>query len=117
MTNQSSDRSVVRVQVGSSKAKSGIPRLSSAVVARTQAGDECLSSSGGILSSLAGTTDVGKLIVDAVGNDGRVKSFLLSLVAERVLSLEGEGSGSTPIEPCFELHGWDTEAEVEGGVG
>ncbi len=117
VANQASLRSIVRVQVGASKAKSAIPRLSSAVVARAQAGDECLSGSGSILGSLVGTTDVGELIVDAVGDDGWVESLLLALVAEGVLGLEGEGGGSTAVEPGFEFHGGNAETEIQGSVG
>ena len=105
MANKASLGRIVRVQVRVRKAKSSVPRLSSAVITRTQASDEGLGSSSGILSSLAGTADVGELVVDAVGDDGGVKSLLLSLVAERILGLEGESCGGAAVESGFELHG------------
>ena len=116
MANKASLRRIVRVQVGVRKAKSSVPRLSSAVVARAQASNEGLSCSSGILCCLAGTANVGELVVDAVGDDARVESFLLALVAEGVLRLEGEGCSGAAVEPGFELHGWHAEAEVERGV-
>lgn len=117
VANQASDRSLVRVQVSASEAKSGIPRVSSGAIARTQVGDHCLSSSCSILGGLVGTTDIGELVVDAVGNDGWVESLLLALVAERVLGLEGEFGGGAVVEPGFEFHGGDAESEVQAGDG
>ncbi len=117
MANKASLRSIVRVEVGASEAKSSVPRLSSAVVLGAQVGDEILSSSGGVLGGLAGATDVGELVVDAVGNDGGVESLLLSLVDERVLGLEGEFRVTAAVKSRLELHGGDAETEVERGVG
>lgn len=117
MANQASDRSLVRVQVGASEAKSGIPCVSSGAIARTQVDDHCLSSGSSILSGLVGTTDVGELVVDAVGNDGWVESLPLALVTERVLGLEGEFGGGAFVEPGFEFHGGNAESEVQAGDG
>ena len=117
MTNKASLRRIVRVQVRVCKAKRSVPRVSCAAVARAQANNEGLSSGSGILGSLVGTAYVGELVVDAVGDDGRVESFLLAFVDERVLGLESEGCGSAAVQPGLEFHGWHAEAEVERAIG
>lgn len=117
MASQASLRSIIRVDIGARKAKSAVPSLGSASITRPEAGDESLSSSGGILSGLVGAADVGELIVDAVGDDGGVESLLLSLVDKRVLGLEGGFCGGAAVEPGLEFHGRDAETEVQGSVG
>jgi len=117
VANQTSLRSIIRVNVCTRKAKSAIPRISSTSITRTKADDESLSSSGSILSSLVRTADIGELIVDAVSDDGGIESLLLSLVDERVLGLEGGFCGGAAVESGFEFHGRDAETEVEGCVG
>ncbi len=80
MSNQAGLRRIIRVRVCALKTERRIPRLRSRDISRSECHDRDLSCSGGILSSLIGTTDISQLIVDAVGDDGRVKSLLLSLV-------------------------------------
>lgn len=116
MANQASLRSIIRIDIGTRKAKSAVPRISSTSITRTKTDDESLSSSGSILSSLVRTTNIGELIMDAVSDDGGVESLFLSLVDERVLGLEGGFCGGAAVESGFEFHGRDAEAEVEGRV-
>jgi hypothetical protein len=113
VANKAGLRSIVRVEVGASEAKSSVPRLSSAVVLGAQVGDENLSSSSGVLGSLAGAADVGQLVADLLGDDGGVESFLLSFVDRGVLGLEGEFRVTAAVESWLEFHGWDAETEVE----
>lgn len=88
MSNQASLRSVVRVGVGARETQSSVPGIRGSSITRAQSDDLCLSSGGGILSSLVGTADVGQLIVNSVGDDGWVKSLLLSLVDDGIDGLE-----------------------------
>lgn len=113
MANKASLGSIIWVEVGASKAQSSVPRISSTVVTRAKSSNHSLSSGSSILSSLVSTTDIGKLIVDSVGDDRWVESLLLSLVDERVDGLESESGGGTSIKTSFELHGWNAESKVE----
>ena len=113
MANEASNGSIVRVGVGTSEAQDSVPRVGGTNIFCAKSGDLDLSSGSSILSSLVGATDVGQLIGDAVGNDIWVESLLLSLVNERVDSLEGEFGSCAAIKSSLKLHGWDTESEVE----
>ena len=89
VANETSNRSIVRVGVSTSKSQCRVPGISSRGIPRPKSHNLSLSSGSSILSSLVGPTDIGQLIVDAVGDDGWVESLLLSLVDERVDGLEG----------------------------
>lgn len=113
MANKTSDRSVVRVGVGTSEAQCCVPSIGGRDIPRSKSYDLSLGCSCCIFCRLVGATDVGQLIVDAVGDDRWVESLLLSLVDERIDGLEGKcGCGAT-VKTSLEFHGWDTESEVE----
>jgi hypothetical protein len=97
VANKTSLRSVVRVGVCSRETKSSVPQISSCSVTRTGSYDFSGGSCDSILSSLRSSARVRHLILDSVGNDSWVESFLLALVAERVDSLESTGSCSPSV--------------------
>lgn len=111
VANKASLRSIIRVEVSAREPKSRIPRISRRANL-PQRPNQRLRRSSRILSSLVRTTDIGKLVMNAVGNNNRVKSLLLSLVAKRVLGLERGFRGGTAVEPGFEFHGWYAKPEV-----
>jgi len=117
MANKAGLRGVVGVGVGTSKSKSGVESIGGRGITRSKSNNHSLSSCDSIFGSLVGTTSVGHLVVDAVGDDGWVESLLLALVAERILSLESPGSCCTAVQAELELHGGDAETEVETSNG
>lgn len=110
MANETRLRSIVRVGIGTSKAKLRVPRVSRGHVARASS-KVSLGLEAGSLSSSVGTTDVGELIADAVHNDGGVESLLLTLVDNRVDGLERELSVLPIVQPSLEsrlaLRSWN----------
>lgn len=117
MANESSNGSVIGVDVNAIESERCVERLGSRGISRSKSNDHSLSSCDGILGSLVGTADVGHLVVDAVGDDGWVEGLLLSLVDLRILGLEGAGGGSTAVKSELELHGWGADTKVKTGDG
>lgn len=115
MSNKTSLGSVIRVGVCPSKAKSSIPRVSSGSILSSKSRDLSLSISARRLSGIIGTTDVGQLIADSVGDDVGVQRLLLSLVDLGIDGLEGELCGLSAVESCFELYGWGAGSKVKTG--
>jgi len=115
VANKAGDRSIIWVDVGTIKSKSGVPRLGSGGISRSEGHDHGLSCGSGVLGSLVSSADVGQLVVDSVGDDSWVESLLLALIDLRIDGLEGTGSSSTAVESKFEFHGWGAEAEVKTG--
>lgn len=97
VSNQTGLRSIVRVSVGTRKSQSRIPSISGTSIFRAQVSNHCLSSSSSTLGGGIGSTDVGQLIVNSVGDDAGVQSLLLTFVDQRVNGLEGRCGGSPTI--------------------
>ena len=117
VADETGNGSIVRVGVGTSKAQCCVPSIGCTAVSRTKCSNLGLGSCSSILGGLVSAADVGQLIVDAVGDDGWVKSFLLSLVDERVDGLEGGFGGGATIKSSLEFHGRGTETKVESCNG
>ncbi len=112
MANQPSHGRLIWVNIRPIETQHGIPSLCRCRIPGAQSLDLRLRGSSRILSSLVRTTNIGKLIVDAVRNDVRIQGFFLAFVDKWVLGLEGEFGGRTAVQAGFEFEGWDAKPEV-----
>jgi hypothetical protein len=113
VANQLRLRRVVGVGIGAFEAQCVIPRIRGTSITRTQNHDLSLSSGSSIFGSLVGTTNVGQLVVNSVGDDSGVESFLLPLIDKRVDGLESRFGGCTTVKTSLELDGRGTDSKVE----
>jgi len=113
VTDQPGLRSVVRVDVSSSKSKGGVPCIGRGSISCSKSQDLSLcvvASSQGLVRS---TANVAKLIADTGGDDVRVQGLLLAFVDNGVDGLEGELGLLATVESSLELDGWGAGSEVK----
>ena len=115
MASETSFRGIIGIYIRPSKSQDAVPRLGGGGIPSPQISNLSLGSGRGIFRRLIGTTDVGQLIVDSVGDDAWVKRFFLSFVDKRVNGLEGGFGVGAAVKTSLELHGRDTETEVKTG--
>jgi hypothetical protein len=117
VTDETSLRSIIRVDVRASKAKLGVPRIRRRGISRAERKNACLGGEAGGNRSLVRGTDIRELIADSVGDDVGVESLLLALVDSGVNGLKRELGGLAAVESSLELDGWSALAEVKAGDG
>ena len=117
MSNQPSNRRIIGVRIGPRKPQRRVPRVSRGRISGSKRRNLRLSRGSRVLRGLVSTADVGQLVVDPVGDDVGVQGLFLPFIHQGIDGLEGRLRGGAVVEPGFEFHGGDAEAEVERGVG
>lgn len=112
MADQARLRGVIGVDVGASEAQSLVPGVGRRLVLGTAA-EISLGSLAGRVSIIRSTANIDELVADAVEDNVGVESFLLTLVDDRVLSLEGELASLAAVQRLLELDGRSAGSEVE----
>lgn len=105
-----------RCESYTSEPEQAVPRLRRGGVAGAERLDLGLGFPAEVLGGVVGTADVGQLVADAVRDDVGVEGLLLVGRDLRVIGLEGELVGRTPVQAALELYGRVTGAEVDCGV-